>query len=101
MRQGDHEHLAFEKFAEANGLDREMHPLHLLYLNSDTGKALDIFKEGYSASKLNAPDERFSKSFMEAVEEFYEEWKVDNNAKLPDFEEALIRAKTEGVAPQL
>lgn len=54
MRQGDHEHLSFEKFAEASGLDREMHPLHLLYLNSDTQKALDAFKAGYDASKINA-----------------------------------------------
>lgn len=54
MREGDHEHVSFEKFAKANGLDREMHPLHLLYLNSDTQKALASFKAAYEASKLNA-----------------------------------------------
>ena len=49
MTQGDAEHLAFEAFCESKRLNRSMHPLHLLYLNADTQKALDVFKAGFSA----------------------------------------------------
>lgn len=51
MQQGDHEHLAFEKFCEDNKLDNTMHPLHLLYLNKETSDALKVFKAGYTAGK--------------------------------------------------
>ena len=56
MKQGDHEHLEFEKFAESKKLDRIMHPLHLLYLDNKTGEALMAFKAGYEAGKNKAPD---------------------------------------------
>jgi hypothetical protein len=43
--------------------------------------------------------EHFSRLFMEAVEEFYEEWKEKNEGRMPDFEAALSRAKRQGVLP--
>lgn len=51
MQQNDHEHRSFEEFAKEKGLDNEMHPLHLLYLNSKTSTALEAFKAGYAAAK--------------------------------------------------
>lgn len=41
----------------------------------------------------------FSKLFMDAVIEFYDEWKKENDASLPDFEKAIERAKSQGVLP--
>lgn len=49
MKQGDKEHLAFEKYCKENGLDTSMHPLHLLYLDHKTHDALQAFKAGYAA----------------------------------------------------
>ena len=43
--------------------------------------------------------EEFSEAFMSAVVEFYEEWKEEHSARLPDFEAALVRAANEGVMP--
>ena len=51
MRTGDHEHREFEKYATEKELNREQHPLHLLYLNDATANALDAFKAGYAAAK--------------------------------------------------
>lgn len=42
----------------------------------------------------------FSKSFMASVQEFYDEWVEENGGTMPNFEDALERAKSEGVAPQ-
>ena len=47
------------------------------------------------------PHDVFSTLFLAAVEEFYKEWMEEKDAKLPDFEKALRRAKIEGVAPQI
>lgn len=49
MTENDPEHQAFELFCKSNGLDRTMHPLHLLYLHAETQKALKAFKAGWSA----------------------------------------------------
>ena len=49
MKQNDEEHMAFEKMGIEMGLDLEMHPLHLLYLNPKTHNYLQIFKAGYAA----------------------------------------------------
>lgn len=51
MTLNDNEHKAFEKLGKEKGWDMEMHPLHLLYLNSHTYEMLQIFKRGYSAGK--------------------------------------------------
>ena len=51
MKEGDHEHESFEEFAKANTLNTEMHPLHLLYLNSGTKSSLEAFSAGYKAAK--------------------------------------------------
>tara|TARA_R110000822_G_scaffold95314_3_gene218020 strand:- start:5928 stop:6251 length:324 start_codon:yes stop_codon:yes gene_type:complete len=51
MKQGDHEHVEFEKFAESKKLDRNMHPLHLLYLDNKASDALSAFQAGYEAGK--------------------------------------------------
>jgi len=56
MTENDAEHLAFESYCKEKGLDRSMHPLHLLYLNPDTKKALDAFKAGWS-SQIRAYNE--------------------------------------------
>lgn len=42
----------------------------------------------------------FSKLFMDAVIELYGEWKDENDASLPDFEQAIGRAKRDGVLPE-
>ena len=49
---------------------------------------------------LQREGEKFSKSFIESVQEFYDEWVEENGGTLPNFEDALERAKSEGVAPQ-
>jgi len=51
MKEHDEEHLAFEKMGIEMGLDLEMHPLHLLYLNPKTHNYLQIFKAGYAANQ--------------------------------------------------
>lgn len=48
MKEYDKEHIAFINFAEENGLDLAMHPLHLLYLNKKTQEFSKAFKAGYS-----------------------------------------------------
>lgn len=50
MTLGDEEHKGFEKFGSEFGLDMEMHPLHLLYLNPQTANYLEVFKAGYAAN---------------------------------------------------
>lgn len=78
MTENDHEHKSFEKFALQNNLDRSMHPLHLLYLEEQTAKALKAFKAGYEAGKdftLLAPTEIVEDCYSE------EEWKGET-AKL-------------------
>jgi len=40
----------------------------------------------------------FSQLFFDAIEEMYQEWREAEGGRLPDFEEALERAKAEGVA---
>lgn len=57
MKELDTEHLAFEEFATKQGLDRTMHPLHLLYLDSDTHSALKTFQAGYQAAGSPKPIE--------------------------------------------
>ena len=49
MKENDHEHLAFEAHCEKECLDKAQHPLHLLYTDRDTSRALDHFKAGYEA----------------------------------------------------
>lgn len=51
MKQGDHEHTSFHRYASDKGMDVQMHPLHLLYLTSDTAEALRHFEVGYTAGK--------------------------------------------------
>ena len=51
MKEGSHEHELFKEFAKADGLNMDMHPLHLLYLNSKTSDALKAFQAGYKAAK--------------------------------------------------
>lgn len=51
MQPNDKEHKGFEKFGAKMGLDLEMHPLHLLYLNPQTANYLEAFKAGYSTGK--------------------------------------------------
>ncbi len=53
MTEGDNEHKAFQKAGSEMGLDMEMHPLHLLYLNPQTASYLVIFKAGYTAGKTD------------------------------------------------
>lgn len=43
--------------------------------------------------------EEFSKKFMASVVEFYEEWRDENEARLPGFEQAIERVKRQGVLP--
>ena len=56
MTLGDEEHKAFEKLGSQMGLDMEMHPLHLIYLNPQTANYLLAFKAGYAASTGPAED---------------------------------------------
>ena len=51
MEKGDHEYLAFEKFAEQHDLDRNQHPMFLLYPDAKTADALKAFKAGYLAGQ--------------------------------------------------
>jgi hypothetical protein len=44
-----------------------------------------------------ASPEDFAKMFFEAVDEFYEEYREQSGSRLPDWEQALERAKREGV----
>ena len=57
MKEEDHEHNAFIRFAVENGLDLNMHPLHLLYLNTNTCEFLKAFQAGYEAGKECADQE--------------------------------------------
>jgi len=44
------------------------------------------------------PKDEFAQKFIDSVEEFYSEWsELNNEAKLPDFDKALQRAKDEGL----
>jgi hypothetical protein len=61
MITGDDEHLGFEEHCIRLGLDREQHPLHLLYLNKETSKALTHFKAGYAANRIGRPNDRWRK----------------------------------------
>ena len=54
MRQGDKQHLAFEKLGKEMGLDMSMHPMFLLYLNSETDKFLKVFKAGWEAKESSS-----------------------------------------------
>ena len=51
MKQGDKQHLAFEKLGKEMGFDMSMHPMFLLYLNSETDKFLKVFKAGWEAKE--------------------------------------------------
>lgn len=51
MNQGDHEHCSFHKFGTEQNLNMEMHPMFLLYPDSETANALKAFKAGYSAGQ--------------------------------------------------
>ena len=44
--------------------------------------------------------EKFCCEFFATLDEMYRDWrKANNDATLPDWEEALVRAKREGVLP--
>jgi len=65
MTENDNEHKAFEKMGEEMGLDLHMHPLHLLYLNTQTANYLEIFKAGYSAGRDPLDGEQINKPLLE------------------------------------
>jgi hypothetical protein len=53
-----------------------------------------------NCNRCNPPSkEDFAREFIEAVEEFYQEWLDEQEGvkSLPDFEEALERVKREGM----
>lgn len=56
MTEGDHEHRAFETFAQNKDLERSQHPMFLIYLDPETSNALDAFKAGYLAGQQKATE---------------------------------------------
>jgi hypothetical protein len=74
--------------------------------NSDevTGKKLVVYEQSTGRNDMTRRKVRdiehgeFSKLFFEALDEIYQEWTEAEGKRLPDFEEAIERAKTEGVS---
>jgi hypothetical protein len=56
MKQGDEQHLAFEKLGKEMGFDMSMHPMFLLYLDRDTSKFLEVFKAGWEAKEASTTE---------------------------------------------
>ena len=65
MIENDSEHLAFEDHCKEANLDNRQHPLHLLYLEGDTQRALTHFQAGYAAGKKESPNDRWRKVGVE------------------------------------
>lgn len=72
MTENDSEYLAFEAHCKEKKLGNRRHPLHLIYLEGDTQRALTHFHAGYEAGKKETPNDHWRK-VTDELPKIYEE----------------------------